>query len=72
LAALVAYVPLGTLWEAVLGKKIASPCGWQQAVPAASPRRNETEPLFDESEAHPDASHLPEGAFPEEPKTAEL
>lgn len=64
LAALVAYVPLASWWDWVINAKIAA-------------RHNllaEGDLLFDESEAHPDASGMepPAEVLPEEPKTAEL
>lgn len=45
LRALVDHVPLSTVWDWVIGMKIAVPCGFV----------SDTEPLFDEREAHPDA-----------------
>jgi hypothetical protein len=63
LQGLVAHVPLHTLWEWVIGAKIAGRNGLVA----------DSEVLFDESEAHPDASgEPPEGPLGEEPKTAEL
>jgi hypothetical protein len=63
LAALVSYVPLSSLWEWVLNAKVAA-------------RNNllaDGDLLFDESEAHPDASgEPPPEVFADEPKTAEL
>lgn len=41
------HIPLSTVWEWVIGAKIAAPLGLLA----------DTEPLFDEREAHPDASH---------------
>ena len=40
-----AHVPMNTLWEWVIGAKIAAPHGFA----------SDNEPLFDEREAHPDA-----------------
>jgi hypothetical protein len=48
LRALVDHVPLATVWEWVIGTKIAVPCGFAP----------DTEPLFDEREAHPDAQDV--------------
>ncbi|MBX7079692.1 MAG: hypothetical protein K1X88_10930 [Nannocystaceae bacterium] len=45
LRTVVDHVPLATIWEWVIGAKIASPAGFAP----------DTEPLFDEREAHPDA-----------------
>jgi len=45
LRTLVDHVPLATIWEWVIGAKIAVPLGLHP----------DTEPLFDEREAHPDA-----------------
>lgn len=45
LRALFDHIPLATVWEWVIGAKIAAPLG---LLP-------DTEPLFDEREAHPDA-----------------
>lgn len=41
------HIPIATVWEWVLGAKVAAPAGWAS---------EEIEPLFEESEAHPDAS----------------
>jgi len=48
LRALVDHVPISTVWEWVIGTKIAQPCGFAP----------DTEPLFDEREAHPDAQDV--------------
>lgn len=48
LRALVDHVPLSTVWEWVIGMKVAVPCGFV----------TDTEPLFDEREAHPDAQEV--------------
>ena len=48
LRAIVDHVPLSTVWEWVIGTKIAVPCGFAP----------DTEPLFDEREAHPDAQEV--------------
>lgn len=55
----VAHVPLATLWDWVIGAKIAVPQGLMpdQASPAPDPEPDLDEALFDEREAHPDASH---------------
>lgn len=47
LRALFDHIPLSTVWEWVIGAKIAAPLGLMP----------DTEPLFDEREAHPDAPH---------------
>jgi hypothetical protein len=47
LRSIVDHVPLATIWEWVIGAKIAVPLGLHP----------DTEPLFDEREAHPDAPH---------------
>ncbi|MCA9709788.1 MAG: VCBS repeat-containing protein [Myxococcales bacterium] len=49
----VAHVPLGTLWNWVIMAKIAVPLG---LMPEPSAGHEEDEALFDEREAHPDAS----------------
>ncbi len=51
---IVAHVPLATLWDWVIGAKIAVPIGLMPEPSATTP---EDEALFDEREAHPDASH---------------
>lgn len=51
LAVTVAHVPLATLWNWVIGAKIATPLG---LTPDPALARKEDEALFDESEAHPD------------------
>ena len=44
---LIDHLPLSSIWEWVIGAKIAAPLGLNP----------DTEPLFDEREAHPDAPH---------------
>ncbi|HET6584494.1 MAG TPA: hypothetical protein VFG69_13625 [Nannocystaceae bacterium] len=48
LRALVDHVALSTVWDWVIGMKVAVPCGFV----------SDTEPLFDEREAHPDAQEV--------------
>jgi hypothetical protein len=48
LRTIIDHVPLSTVWEWVIGTKIALPCGFAP----------DTEPLFDEREAHPDAQDV--------------
>ncbi len=54
MSVIVAHVPLATLWDWVIGAKIAVPLG---LMPDQASPRPEDEALFDEREAHPDASH---------------
>ena len=61
---LIDHVPLATVWEWVIGAKIAAPLGFA----------SDGEPLFDEREAHPDAQDVTVivGGAPEMPAVAGL
>ncbi len=62
--AIIDHVPLATVWEWVIGAKIAAPLGFA----------GDAEPLFDEREAHPDAQDVTVivGGAPEQPAPARL
>jgi hypothetical protein len=56
---LVAHVPLATLWTWVIAAKIAAPLGLSEDIEGPAVPLDVAEPdelLFDETEAHPDAS----------------